>query len=261
MGDKTRRYDDAFVHLDVLGHACTIEARVRVGEARPTDILPLARAIASRTSEIGAAVAAERGQTVSCRAGCAACCRHIVPVAPLEALALARLVKALPPKRREIVRRRFAAALRRLEDLGLLDRNAPRGRSGLQTHAREIGAAWAEANARYFVAGIACPFLEDERCSIYEERPVACREFQVVTPAERCSSLDSGVETTPRAIFMSEVLSDLSATLADVPARGIPLVLALEWAEVDGALLDRKVDGQDLFHLLTEHVAAHAEGD
>src|SRR5262249_14903823 len=132
MSTPGQRYDDAHVHLDVLGHAVEIEMRVRVGECLPTDVLPLARAITDKVTEVGKAVAAAEGNTVSCRAGCSACCRRpIVPVAPVEAIALAKLVKSLPAKRREVVRRRFASAVRRLEDLGLLDARAPKGRDSL----------------------------------------------------------------------------------------------------------------------------------
>ena len=38
----------------------------------------------------------------------------------------------------------------------------------------------------YFKHGIACPFLEDESCSIHPDRPMACREYLVSSPAENC---------------------------------------------------------------------------
>jgi Fe-S-cluster containining protein len=259
-----RRFDDARVHLDVLGHTREVTTRVRVGPAQLVDALPVARAVTHALTDIGEAVASEQGQTVSCRAGCSACCRqHIILVAPVEALALARLVKALPAKRREVVRRRFAAALRRLTDLGLLDGNVPLGRSSLQTPIppgakTDEADLWWELSRGYAEAQVACPFLDDDKCSIYEDRPVVCREFLVTTPAERCQTFDSGVETTPRAVWMTEVLSELTATVADVPPKAIPLLLALEWVEVHGELLERTLDGEELFRRLTDLVAAHA---
>jgi hypothetical protein len=35
----------------------------------------------------------------------------------------------------------------------------------------------------YLALGIACPFLEDESCSIHAERPLACRQHLVTSPA------------------------------------------------------------------------------
>ncbi len=272
MTTRAPLYDDARVHLNVLGHTRDVEARVRIGEARLVDILPLARAITNAMADIGEERVVEQGKAVTCRAGCGACCRrHVILVAPVEAVALARLVKSLPAKRREVVRRRFAAGVRRLEDLGLLDRDAPKGRMVLQIPAplgastskptREGEDEWWEVSRRYAEAVIPCPFLEDEKCSIYADRPVVCREFLVTTPADRCLSFDSGVETTPRAIWMTEVLAEVSATVTDVLPKGIPLLLALEWAEEHGALLERTVDGEELFHRLTAFLAAYAEGD
>ena len=38
----------------------------------------------------------------------------------------------------------------------------------------------------YFSEQIACPFLEDESCSIYPVRPSICREYIVYSPPEYC---------------------------------------------------------------------------
>ena len=40
---------------------------------------------------------------------------------------------------------------------------------------------------KYFALGIPCPFLEEERCTIHEIRPLRCREYLVVSPAEHCA--------------------------------------------------------------------------
>ena len=34
----------------------------------------------------------------------------------------------------------------------------------------------------YFQLGIPCPFLEEESCSIYHDRPITCREYLVTSP-------------------------------------------------------------------------------
>jgi len=39
----------------------------------------------------------------------------------------------------------------------------------------------------YFYEGVACPFLEEESCSIHPDRPLSCREYLVTSPAEYCS--------------------------------------------------------------------------
>jgi Fe-S-cluster containining protein len=68
------------------------------------------------------------------------------------------------------VRARFADSLRRLDEAGLKARLAEAGDAGAQ------GATVRTLSLEAFALGIACPFLEDEACSIYADRPLACRQ-------------------------------------------------------------------------------------
>ena len=249
--------DDARVHLEVFGETRAVDLRVPIGAVPVRALLPVARELGARVRALAEEQAAAEGRTVSCSAGCAACCRQLVPISPVEARAVAEAVDALPPREREATRARFAGAVRRMEQIRLLDRKAPRGRSALRASQSEDAAAWREVSARYFAAQIACPLLVDERCSLYESRPEACREYLVTTPTERCRSLDGGAEEVARPIRMSEALASAAASLLAWPSSGmIPLALALEWSEVHGAALDATVDGEAAFLALVEAAQA-----
>ena len=89
-----------------------VEARipVPVGPTAPRELLPVFRAVAEAIVEQGVAAAAARGEAVSCRAGCGACCRQLVPITEVEARVLAELIEALPEPRQSEVRGRFVAA-------------------------------------------------------------------------------------------------------------------------------------------------------
>lgn len=207
----------------------TLEAEVAM-PAEPValeSMLPLARALTDRVVELATHAEEAAGRRVSCRAGCGACCRQLVPVSEVEARRLRDLVAALPEPRRSAVRARFAEAHRRLEQAGLLeplrddDRNArsrdERGRLG----------------RAYFAAGIPCPFLEDESCSIHPERPLTCREYLVTTPPDRCAGPTPGAV---RGVDLHGSVWLAFARLCDpAPAaeaiRWVPLVLAPEWAD------------------------------
>jgi hypothetical protein len=43
------------------------------------------------------------------------------------------------------------------------------------------------SQVEYFDAHVACVFLEDNRCTIYKQRPVVCRSHFSFSPAELCS--------------------------------------------------------------------------
>src|SRR5262249_28401270 len=85
----------------------------------------------------------------------------------------------------------------------------------------------------YFQQGIACPFLEEESCSIHRDRPVSCREYLVTSPAANCSTPTA--ENVRMLEFPFKVWWGLArfdahpASAQSVP--WVPLILALKWSE------------------------------
>ncbi|HKN86610.1 MAG TPA: YkgJ family cysteine cluster protein, partial [Nitrospiraceae bacterium] len=87
-------------------------------------------------------------------------------------------------------------------------------------------------NRAYYALRMACPFLEEEHCSIYEDRPAACRELLVTTPADLCNDLiNNPVRSLPAPVRVGTVLALLWSELTSTPPTLIPLPLALNWAE------------------------------
>jgi Fe-S-cluster containining protein len=147
----------------------------------------------------------------------------MVPISESEAWALARLVDAMPEPRRSDVRARFSEACRQLTEAGLPEKLAAvPGASGEEM--RPIGLA-------YFHLGIACPFLEDESCSIHPDRPVACREYLVTSPAQECARpTPETVRTVPMPAAVGSAVRALDKQNAGGRPGWLPLAFALEWA-------------------------------
>lgn len=119
------------------------------------------------------------GLTISCRAGCGACCRQMVPLSPPEAFYLMDVIESLEPQRRSEVAERFNRIVAVLEERGMIE----------QLLDPQITDEPVLPIARqYFALHVACPFLVDESCSIHTHRPVACRDFNVTSPAARCAN-------------------------------------------------------------------------
>jgi len=256
MAAATRPRRDLKLHLHVLGGDHAIDAHAPIGPTRLMALLPLAREISEGVTAIALADTRAKGQSISCRAGCAACCRPLIPIAPAEAVRLAEIVDAMPLERRRAVKKSFEKAVQRMEREGLVDASAPRGRSALMSAETDPRAAWEDTSRRYFEAGIACPFLENEACSIYSERPMICREYNVVTPAPLCASLSPEVRDVPRPIRMSEVMTAAVNELLGRDDFSIPLTLALEWASVHRSAFTEEGDGSEMAELLVRHVRA-----
>ncbi|MBW3622747.1 MAG: YkgJ family cysteine cluster protein, partial [Armatimonadetes bacterium] len=169
----------AHIEFSVAGKRMQAEIGVPAGPTHPTELLPLFRSLADLVVNAGEEAANAGGERTSCRKGCGACCRQLVPISETEARRIRDLVEELPEPRRSRIRERFAQARRRLEESGFLDQLlAP------QSFAPEDVNPF---GMEYFRLGIPCPFLEEESCSIHPERPLACREYLVTSPAEHCA--------------------------------------------------------------------------
>jgi Fe-S-cluster containining protein len=218
----------ATVGLRVGSRNVQLRFDVPDGPTEPIELLPLFRSVTDVLVKIAAEDAEAAGAAISCRKGCGACCRQVVPVSEVEVESIRRLVDALAEPRRTAVIERFERARQRLADSGLLATlRAP----------EHVG--WQDAEAlgiAYFRHGIPCPFLEDESCSIHEERPLACREYLVTSPAADCAMPTSD---TIRCVPMPQKLSRAIRRIEDEQPRHfepwIPMILALEWPRKDDA--------------------------
>src|SRR5215471_4892183 len=77
----------------------------------PSAQVPATEIVPALQGLVNAVVAAtEKDQTISCRKGCGACCRQLVPISRTEGERLLQLIEAMPAERRESLRQRFAAA-------------------------------------------------------------------------------------------------------------------------------------------------------
>lgn len=122
----------------------------------------------------------QTGASISYEKGCVACCRMVIPAAPPDAFALLSVVEAPPsPKKNDRLLERFQAAQKTLHEAGLED--GLRRLSFSEDHDTEEELE--PLNRAYYALRIPCPFLEDEMCSIYEQRTSACRELFVTSPA------------------------------------------------------------------------------
>lgn len=190
-------------------------------------IVPLVRQLGEQAQALEQQQTTATGAAISCTKGCAACCRMLIPVSPPEAFALNAMVAALPDERRQAITRRFADTHAKLDKAGLLA-----GLTNLAETTRPVTDEETEPlNRAYYGLNLPCPFLENEECSIYADRPAACRELLVTSPADWCQDMvRKPVRALPVPLRMGAILGLLWADLTASAPRLIPLPLALEWA-------------------------------
>jgi len=188
-------------------------------------VLPVLYAIDD--TAIGLAVEREvrAGKSVSCAKGCSACCRaQPVPVTPPEALALLKLVEALPAVQQTEIRQKFADAVERIDRAGLLPLLSREEPLTSKEQARQVA-------RQYFDLKIACPFLVDDACGIYVDRPFVCRQYLVTSPAALCNDpFVNPVKPIAMPLRPAMELLLISEKWLGTPQYTVPLTLALEHA-------------------------------
>lgn len=215
---------NATVEISVSGTPLRVSFDMPDAKVKLRRMLPVFHQISNTFVRMGVESINESGKQISCRAGCGACCRQLVPLSDAEAHQLAGLVEDMPESRRMEIRKRFADGLKRLNDGGFFER-LDRAASGSEEQ-------YSDTVDEYFTYQVACPFLENESCSIHESRPIACREYLVTSSPEYCSSAKGeGIENVQHLFKVKEAVIALGRDKLPNELPYVPMIKALEWSE------------------------------
>lgn len=236
------------VTLSFKGRPVEMEMTVPAKPVKARRMLPVFQQMTNSFVNLGVRAAEETGRRISCQKGCGACCRQPVPLAEIEVYQIAELVENLPEPRRSEIKKRFAEGCRRFREndwFARLDRYA-------DLSFDERG----QIIKDYFYENVACPFLEEESCSIHADRPIACREYLVTSPAENCARpSNETVRVLEMPIQPSKSLRYVGRAGNPMRVNFVPMILALEWAEKYPEKTEEKTGQEwmaDFFRVLTE---------
>jgi Fe-S-cluster containining protein len=216
----------------VDGVPLKMQMTVPAKPVKPHRMLPIFQQMSNAMVDVSIESAESQGKKISCKAGCGACCRQPVPISETEVYQIAELVEAMPEPRRSVIKKRFADGVEHFKNNGWFDKlNGYFEDKHLTADPDNIHEAL-DVVMEYFYEGVACPFLEDEACSIHPDRPIACREYLVTSPAENCAKPTA---ETIRAIGLlikpSRTMRYFGSTGRLDSAGYLTLIRALELAE------------------------------
>ena len=226
------------------------EVTVPVGQTNLTELLPIIQSLENAVVGVAISGIEKEGFAISCKAGCGACCRQMVPVSIFEAQALSEWIRSLPLEEQKELEGRFHRALLTLRDTGIIDRLVHEDWFGNTETSQKMA-------IDYFRLGVPCPFLRDESCSIHLRRPLSCREYLVTSPPERCTdpavNMVAGVELPFK---LSRALYRMGAELEHDRRGWIPLVFLFAWMKSGadpGAAFSGT--GPEILRLFLDHLA------
>lgn len=241
------------IELQVLGERIAVEAPQPPPRVRMDEVLPLLYDIDNRAIDLAVKRVEAEGKHISCQKGCSVCCRsQPVPITPPEVFALSRLVSNMPEPRRQSITQRFTSNAEALRDAGLFEvliRDEP---LASKDEAREVA-------QRYFALRLTCPFLENDACGIYEDRPFVCRQYLVTSPAELCADpFNNPVEPVPVPLRPATAMLAVGEKLLGSPQHSVPLTLALEYARRHTDSLTRTFPAEEVYRGTIDAIAHNA---
>jgi len=205
-------------------------AAVPAGQTNLTQLLPILQALDDSLIGAAASEAVAAGRSISCKAGCGACCRQLVPISIFEAEALTAWVRTLPEIRQQDIAQRFDQALRKLAAGGILERLVASGNEFWDPE----NEAHKNLSIEYHYQRVPCPFLVDEACSIHPIRPLICREYLVTSPPEHCvDPATLQTEMVPLPLRLMPALNQIGAEVEHNTRGWIPLVFLFAWMKAN----------------------------
>jgi len=245
------------LELDILGKEVNFCVRVGKGQARLADIVPLARMLCAEITDVVLEGIRNDGGRIPCCKGCSACCGHLVPLSVPEALRLKEEISAAPAYRRESMSRACLLAARRI-----LSQEPPKPFMGEIAEALppspldiNLVSDW------YGNLRLPCPFLYNGVCTIYEQRPLACREYFVKGSAKACRGQRGVAEVVEMPVQLPNALAQLASELEGISVEAVILPLTTVWCEDNPARAERTWPAAMMVRRFVEIVKAMARED
>lgn len=250
------------INLAVNGIPIEMDFAAPSGPVKAHRMLPIFQGMANIFADIGSQAVESKGEKISCGPKCTACCFPPVPILELEVYQLSELVNSMPEPRRTEVKRRFSRAVAHFSEIGWLDKlnelSDRYGKDSVENVAQELQTLGIE----YYREGVPCPFLEDDLCSIHTERPLACREYLVTSPAVNCS-LENGepIVGVNLPVAMSKIVRHIARSGRMAEFGFIPLIQALELSEKLPELFEEKKATEWLSEFFEKFAALSRAGE
>ncbi|MBN2594232.1 MAG: YkgJ family cysteine cluster protein [Sedimentisphaerales bacterium] len=242
------------LELDILGESLNFCISVGKGRAKLADIVPLARTVCDKITEITIRRIRSNQGRIPCGKGCSACCRHLVPLSVPEALRLKEEIDAAPVYRRELMLR---ACLR--ESRLILNHKLPKTLISQTTESSPVETVDLNLLSSWYRSfESTCPFLNNNVCSIYKQRPLACREHFITGSARACRGMRGDAEVLDIPVRLPNVLGQLASELEGTDIEAVILPLAPVWYEENAERAKRSWPAEMIVRRFIEIVEATA---
>jgi len=213
------------LELEILGEPVSFNIIAGPGRTTLADIVPAARTVCERITEITTEKVCQEAGHIACRAGCCACCHYLVPLSVPEAMRLVQDISSPHESRQKLVQRAWLLTARRIlrkrppQEVTAEPGDTPPNLKSLSDWYRSLKQV--------------CPFLREGLCTIYEIRPLACREYFVKGSCRACRGGHGSGQPVEIPVRTTEVLGRLAAELEGTTVEAVMLPLVSVWHQAN----------------------------
>lgn len=214
--------------LNILGKKVNFRIGVGRGRAKLADIVPLARSLCLKITDVVLKRTRSDGQYIPCCKGCSACCsRCLVPLSVPEALWLNEEILTKPRRQRASILQSCILGARLI-----LSQKPPEPFTSQMAEAGRPKQVDLNLVSNWYASlNLACPFLYNDMCTIYEQRPLACMEHFVKDYASMCMGGQGMPEMLEMPVQVPNALGQLASELEGTSVEAVILPLVLAWYE------------------------------
>jgi Fe-S-cluster containining protein len=207
--------------------------RIPVADIQPSELVAPSQKVFDKIVDLEL-----KDKSITCRRGCGACCRQLIPLSIPEAFFLWDMITSLPRDEKAEIGRKFDAISQAMDHAGLSSGSA---------HALKTK----NIDQVYFKLGMPCPFLENEQCSIYEHRPLVCRDYYVESRADNCKNpYNQELKKIKIERNVGSLIAAYSFRLYNMPKIPVPLSRVPDWTKGHTALRAAKWPGAMMFQTI-----------
>ncbi len=216
--------------LDIYGEPVQFRIGVEDTQARLADIVPMARSLSARIIQSVQTNLEGNGLAVPCDRGCVVCCHYLTLLSVPEAFRIMDEIIQMPQEQFNNIKQyclKIAEPYQKqLSKYRGFDKSFNANTISEQ-QLMEI-AEW------YFDKKLPCPFLKDELCTIYAQRPIVCREYLVAGSVLQCRAKDDDAARKVRVpVLIANALTFLANDLEHKGQERVAVPCLFDWHEAN----------------------------
>ncbi|MHC4395146.1 MAG: YkgJ family cysteine cluster protein [Planctomycetota bacterium] len=213
--------------LDIFGKPLHVCIGAENKPAKLSDLVPSARFLSAEIISLIKQHIINNGDTIACRANCSACCRYLIPLSIPEVIRLTEEVTVMAEWERRFVNESSLFTARCILELTPKYSFEKFTNTGLETGFRPK-----EVSDWYSRMNLPCPFLLNNLCTIYEQRPIACCEHLVIGSASNCRNNSTNhAQPVQMPISILTALAQLTSEIEQTTIEAIALPFAFVWCQ------------------------------